>query len=402
MQFFSSKKFGSEVEPLITKLQPYLEELRLSAKDSAYSKPESALFLPFDENIQNEVLRITAAKKTDTLQYIFVIGIGGSSQGAKAIYQATRLWSDLVMGSTPRIVFIESINSFLLEKVSELFKNTQNPDEVLFLFISKSGTTKETLANWSVLKSIFVERFTENDLPNRTVVITSSSDAGPEGERVSIPEKVGGRFSVFSAVGLLPLALSGIDIVTMLKRAREYTQNLFTSDADVNPALQSALFAYSEHQEGRPVYDHFFFRSELSALGQWSRQLLAESLGKRHDIRLLPTVSLGSNDLHSSLQRTLGASADTATCFVWVPPVTSQLHTIQDVEKEGTALYQATKKAYSAKGLHYVELILDDFLDTGIFMQTKMVETMLLGKLFDVDAFNQPSVEEYKKLFNNL
>lgn len=398
MQCTSSKKFGSEVEPLLAKLKPYLEELSFSAKDSAYLKPESALFLPFDENIQNEVTRITAVKKTDTLKFIFVIGIGGSSQGAKAIYQATRLWSDLLVGGMPRIVFLESINSFLLEKLPGLFKNLESADEVLLLFISKSGTTKETVHNWNVLKTIFTERFTEKDLTTRTVVITSSSDKGPAGERVIIPEKVGGRFSVFSAVGLLPLMFAGIDTVTILKRVQAYATHVFTTDVNTNPALQSALFAYSQHQEGRPVYDHFFFRSELSALGQWTRQLLAESLGKRHDIRLLPTVSLGSNDLHSSLQRTLGASTDTVTHFVWLPPNATS-GALEEAEKEGKVLYEAVKKAYIGKGLHYTESTLDDFLDIGVFMQTKMVETMLLAKLFEVDAFDQPAVEEYKRLF---
>jgi hypothetical protein len=61
-------------------------------------------------------------------------------------------------------------------------------------------------------------------------------------------------------------------------------------------------------------------------------------------------------------------------------------------------LYQGTKKAYTAKGLQYIESLFDNFLDIGIFMQTKMVETMLLAKLFDVNAFDQPAVEEYKKI----
>jgi hypothetical protein len=82
-----------------------------------------------------------------------------------------------------------------------------------------------------------------------------------EGERFIIPEKVGGRFSVFSAVGLLPLSLAGIDIATILKRVQVYTADLFTPDLNSNPSLISALFAYSQHQEGRPTYDHFFFRS---------------------------------------------------------------------------------------------------------------------------------------------
>lgn len=401
MQFFSSKTFGPEVEPLITKLKPYLEELAISSKDSAYSKPESALFLPFDENIEKEVMRVAAEKKGDTLKYVFVIGIGGSSQGAKAFYQAMYGWSDLLTEHMPRIIFIESINAFLLEKVSMLFKKLESSNEVLFVFVSKSGTTRETVSNWDVLKGFFSERFGEKDLVAHTVVITSSSDTGPKGERLLISEKVGGRFSVFSAVGLLPLALAGIDTTTIRKRVEVYTTGLFTIDPNTNPGLASALFAYSQHQEGKPVYDHFFFRSELSALGQWTRQLLAESLGKRHDIRLLPTVSLGSNDLHSSLQRTLGASADTATHFVWLPPNSGVTDPIQEAEKEGKVLYEATKKAYLAKGLQYIESTLDDFLDIGIFMQTKMVETMLLTKLFDVEAFDQPAVEEYKKLFNN-
>jgi glucose-6-phosphate isomerase len=294
------------------------------------------------------------------------------------------------------MIFLEGINSFLLERLPELFKNLESVDDVLLVFISKSGATKETVLNWDVLKTIFINRFTEKDLVTRTIVITSSSDKGPEGERFIIPEKVGGRFSVFSAVGLLPLSLAGIDIATILKRVQVYTADLFTPDLNSNPSLISALFAYSQHQEGRPTYDHFFFRSELSALGQWTRQLLAESLGKRHDIRLLPTVSLGSNDLHSSLQRTLGASADIATHFIWVPSVSGTF--AEEAEREGEMLYQGTKKAYTAKGLQYIESLFDNFLDIGIFMQTKMVETMLLAKLFDVNAFDQPAVEEYKKI----
>ncbi len=187
----------------------------------------------------------------------------------------------------------------------------------------------------------------------------------------------------------------------------------------VNPAAQSALVAYQCYQHGQMVHDTFVFNPELESLGKWYRQLLGESLGKAVQgegdtarVGFVPTVSVGSTDLHSVAQLYLGGPARTLTTFIHAN-VTAHPHTSpaervfpdlapmiagKTTAEIMEAILQGTKTAYNNQALPFMEIVFDDLtpFELGAFMQFKMMEIMYLGRLFGVDAFSQPAVELYK------
>ena len=132
----------------------------------------------------------------------------------------------------------------------------------------------------------------------------------------------------------------------------------------------------------------FLFNPELESLGKWWRQLVAESLGKDGK-GILPIVSIGTNDLHSTLQLYLDGPKNIYTTFVSAKPL----------PKIVDAILEGVKISYTNHGLpfRHIELGKLDAYDLGVFMQTQMNEVIALAKLMGVDAFNQPAVEEYKK-----
>jgi glucose-6-phosphate isomerase len=231
---------------------------------------------------------------------------------------------------------------------------------------------------------------------------------------------VGGRYSVFSAVGLFPLALLGVDIDALLRGAASMVEQCTLQDIEQNIAAQSAYVLYELYQRGYVIHNFFTFAVDMYALGLWCRQLMAESLGKEYSLEgkkvnvgITPLVSVGSTDLHSIVELHLAGPDNTATTFVSVKqsrqkgvvPVCEQLETlVADVQGRSlstimSALLGGTEKAYEKVARPYMSVILPDKSEESIgqYMQWKMIETMYLGYLFNINAFIQPQVELYKK-----
>ena len=221
-----------------------------------------------------------------------------------------------------------------------------------------------------------------------------------------------------SAVGLFPLLLAGVDIKSLRAGAEGIRAQCLNIDINNNPAAQSALVAQQAYQHGQFVHDTFVFNSELESLGKWYRQLLGESIGKSEigvdtaKVGFVPTVSVGSTDLHSVGQLYLGGPARILTTFVHnakdlqtfaVPkdrlfPKLATMITGKTSADIMSAIMAGTMKAYNAQALPFMEIIFDGITayELGAFMQFKMIEMMYLGRLFSVNAFDQPAVELYK------
>jgi glucose-6-phosphate isomerase len=408
---------------IIHRLDGYTGRLRAVQKSKTYRVSESPLSLPSDTRLLNNVLRIIRAKTTSRLKYIVVIGIGGSSLGAKAIYHALRGYADALSHNRfPQMFFLDATDPEYLDAFLKFLKiSVRHPEEILIHIASKSGTSTEVIVNAEIVLSA-LKKF-----PSFMEHVIVTTDAGSPLARtakehniawIPIPESVGGRFSVFSPVGLIPLATAGIDIRALLRGARSMIRLCLDSSVR-SPAAISAATLFHHARAGKAIHDTFFFHTELQYLGDWYRQLLAESIGKEKNRRgktvhagITPTTSIGSTDLHSIAQLTLGGPRDKITTFVSTKKHTTHVRVPKkkilsplpylhgkSVEEILHAIYTGTIQSYTKHGLPFLEVLLPDISESslGAFMQWKMIEVMLLGKLMGVDAFDEPNVEDYKE-----
>lgn len=418
---FSFEHIGflkSESNSLAETISPYTSRLSAIAGSGEYLEPESSICLPSDANILASVLVVCKEKIKKPLKFVAVVGIGGANLGAKAVYDAILGYKDSSRDDgRPRMVFFDTTD----EKVSKanidlILKNVHDPEELLVLIISESGKTIESVAQVEYVIRELGNVF--HTIDERVVVVTHEGSplvipAKGRGMTImTVPENVGGRYSIFSAVGLLPLVAGGFDVNEFLSGALDMRAKCLSVDYDDNPALKSAVFLYHWYGLGKTIHDSFYFIGELESLGKWHRQLLAESIGKSGKVGITPTVSIGSTDLHSVGQLYAGGPKDKTTLFVTcvsensviVPKERIFPDIIPSLARKPfgvimKAIYEGTKIVYQRNGVPFIEVELDGSTERelGSFMMWRMLETMYLGQLFKVDAFDQPAVETYKK-----
>ncbi len=404
-------------------IEDYRKRLQGIADEGGYSEPESSINLPFDDSIEMSASTVVAQKRQNGLKYVVVVGIGGSNLGTKAVYDALYGHFDNVEPDRlPRMLFLDTSNaSFLKRSFSHLNRFISDPQEIVINVVSKSGATTETMANMEFLVDAL-----EKHLPEVTNRIVATTDEGSplwevakkkDWSRLPIPKQVGGRYSVLSSVGVFPLLLMGINVGELLAGAREMRSKCLLGYPD-NPAILSAAILEHHYRNGKVINDNFLGNGELESMGKWYRQLMGESIGKEKDVSgntvnigITPNVSVGSTDLHSVGQLYLGGPKDKVTTFIESPhgglSVPSDRHfpelvSMIDGKNVGdimNAIFEGVKTAYRKSDLPYMEIFLPKIEEheLGQFMQFKMMEMMYLGKLLNVNAFDQPNVESYKE-----
>ncbi|MEK7587196.1 MAG: hypothetical protein AAB453_05005 [Patescibacteria group bacterium] len=391
MKFDFSKSLVPEdyIKASLRKLATYREELKEIAHSPLYLAPESSLFLPHHAE-QLKSVRETLTALSGNLKLVIVIGIGGSSLGAKAVYDAVfGHYDDLTPNRFPKLHFLEAPDEKEIEKLVNYVRVEKfSESEILINVISKSGVTKETLTNFELLISNLTSTLPQI---NKRVVITGDNDSPlvleankNKHQTLIIPQTVGGRFSIFSAVGLLPLLAAEVDVEGMLAGAREM-QSECLGDNEENPASLMAIFHAYHLEQGKNIHDTFSFDSAWETLGKWYRQLLAESIGKDGK-GITPTVSIGPNDLHSVAQLELGGPKDKTTLFL-----------LNEANEFNLPIFNGVETAYKTHQLPFVKVIMENNpQELGAYLTWRMIEIMLLGKLLGINAFNQPDVEDYK------
>lgn len=392
-------------------LAEYIVQVNEIAKHDNYSFHESFINLPLDEQV---VQHLTALKKklvAAKLKYIVVVGIGGSNLGTKAIYDALFGSYDLIEPKrTPKVLFADTSDTASISKLAKFLSEIASPEEVIVNAISKSGSTTETIANLEIILS------NAPALKNRLVITTCygsplwNISQKQNIELLPMPDKIGGRYSVFTVVGLFPLLCAGVNIFELLEGALELREKCLNSTVLENPAVVSATASFLAYKEGRSIHDLFIFHPELESLGKWYRQLMGESLGK-DGVGMTPTVSIGSTDLHSMYQLYIGGVKDKFFTFISAAghsdplSVDSMAFPLDGTSLSGkntnqimSALFESVKETYAENNLPYVEIQLQSISEKslGKFMQMKMMEIMYLAKLLNVNAFDQPDVEGYK------
>lgn len=415
----------SEIAQQATALNEYATYLRQIVVSRNMEAPEASINVPSDLGTINTVRTMVKSLRGDNLKVVIVVGIGGSDLGTKAIVNAVLGEQSLRPYTFPRIIFADTVSDRMLKSIQSLIEHdVHEKDGFVLNVITKSGITTETLANFELLYKWLSDKF--GDIHERVVITTTENSllwnesANRNIATLPIPEKVGGRYSTFTPVGLFPLALAGIDIEQLCQGAAKMRTRCLQIDVLGNPALASALVIYRHVSSGIRIHNSFFFNPELESLGKWYRQLMGESLGKEVDVTgsvvmagITPIVSIGSADLHSMTQLYLGGPRDKMTSFIYAHRVDKPLSVpstllipdlIRGIEGKTIAeimesILSGVKKAYFKRKIPYVEIDLPDTSEgtIGQFMQFKMLEIMYLAKLMGVNAFDQPNVQEYKE-----
>ncbi len=396
-------------------LEKYRQYLEKISKSKKYNVFESSIVLANDMSVRKVVQRCIRDTSSVKLRYIIVVGIGGSNLGTKAVYDALDGYADVLEGGRiSKILFVDTLHEQWITRVCSVLASITDPQELLITIISKSGTTLETIAG----AEIVIESMRHlKKLSERIVAITDRDSklwrhaTKKKWHTLEIPQKVGGRYSVLSAVGLFPLALAGYNIDSLCRGALEMREKCLDRSFLKNPALQSAIALFLSYKRGCVIHNTFLFSPQLESLGKWYRQLLGESIGKKESVGIVPIVSIGSTDLHSVGQLYLGGPKNIFTTFIRttsrsnarVPAHGALSGLVKGIESRPASLIMdavldGTQAAYEKANLPFAENSFEGISEKelGAFFQWKMMEIMYLAALFNINAFDQPNVEAYK------
>lgn len=342
---------------------------------------------------------------------IAVVGIGGSSLGIKAIDR-------LLRSSTPhakKIVYFENSDpiSIAYESSRIAFAKT------LFVVISKSGGTVETLSIFKYLISKF-----EIDLVNSPQIIIVSDEGSILSQfadhyslkRFVIPSNVGGRFSVLSAVGVIPLVLAGFHMEGVLEGAQNFADSFWERKEE--HLLQKAAF-YVGNAKVSPINVLFSYSDTFEEFGKWVVQIWGESLGKRNTrgerVGLTPISLIGSVDQHSFLQLIIEGPLNKTVTFMHIEHSRDELMipklSLPFLEKSDfvngesfntliNAQCQATMQSVLESGVNVDEITWECINEESVGQMVMYYEllTSAAGALFEINTYDQPGVEHGKKI----
>lgn len=348
------------------------------------------------------------------------LGIGGSALGGEAVLRALLhpLQNDLPAraGVVSRYFFPDNVdpetNGALLAML--------DPRETVLHIASKSGSTAETAAQM-LLFVPWLERALGEAEARRRIVVSTDPEKGDlralvekRGYRaIAIPPGVGGRFSVFGSVGLLPLGLFGRDPAAFLDGAAATAARC--RGVEDNPALELALRLHGQHADGkRNIVVLMSYADGLAPVGDWFGQLWAESLGKNPQAGSSPVRAVGATDQHSQLQLFMEGPDDKVVLFLrtnrfredfTLPPAGVKASSTDYLEGKGLAELLkvealATEKALTDNGRPNAALTLDavDERSLGALLYFLQLVTVYAGGLYGVNPFDQPGVEAGKRL----
>ena len=332
-------------------------------------------------------------KKFKKFKTILIIGMGGSILGAKAIY-------DFLKHKTKKnFIFIDNLDENYLKSI----KKNNNLSKSLFIIISKSGNTIETISNTYFFKSFLKSK--------NTIILTENKNSflrnlAKEKKFNFLEHKkfIGGRYSVLSEVGMLPAYLMGFKVENFKKNLSKFIYNKKIILSSVNLINKYKI-------KNAKILVFFNYVPELNNFLYWSQQLFAESLGKNKK-GFIPVISNAPKDHHSLLQLYLDGPKD-KVFYIFSSSKRGNLKTKSDFfndnvqylrKKKYNNIKDSQKNAFlrvlKNKKIPFREINIQKFNEDTIgklFLQFIM-ETIFLGKLINVNPFDQPAVEEVKVL----
>jgi glucose-6-phosphate isomerase len=381
--------------------------------------------LPYNQDEIVKDILASAAQIRENFKYFVVLGIGGSALGPSAVAQALvhLKYNDLSPAKRkgPKFFVEDNIDPERMKALLDVI----DIKKTMFNVITKSGATSETMAQYLIIYDLLKKKLGAKAKDH--MIATTDSKKGnlikiarAEGFKTFfIPSGVGGRFSQLCPVGLLPAAVLGIDIKAMLEGAAYMDKLSRNPDIYENPALMAAALSYISMKKGKNISVMMPYADSLKLMADWYCQLWGESLGKSRDnsgnlvyAGQTPVKALGVTDQHSQLQLYTEGPFDKVVTFIGVSKYRKKFkiakgcedipdvgflggHTLNElIEAERKATQYALQKA----GRPSATIILPQVnaFTIGQLLYFFEMQTAFCGAMLDINAYDQPGVEEGK------
>jgi glucose-6-phosphate isomerase len=406
------RKLAEKTSPLISKLNEERKSGKIPYRD-----------LPFNTKISQQVKELVT-RIGSGCENLVVLGIGGSALGNIALQTALSPYmynTNDNQRNGPRLFVFDNVDP--TQFVSFLEWLGDGLEKTIFNVISKSGRTSETAAQFMIIRQMLLDKLGPENLREHIVATTDAKQgtlrkiADNSNLRcLEVPDGVGGRFSVLSAVGLFSAAMCGIDIDSLLAGARDMDERVSCEDFYKNPAAINAAINYHFYNEGKKISVMMPYSCALKDLADWYRQLWAESLGKKEDlaghevfIGPTPVKALGTTDQHSQVQLYREGPNDKLFTFLQVenfdrdikigpaPDCAPELGYLAD--KNLSTLLNSEKMATEYALIESKRPCLSvifpkvNAYTIGQFIYLFEVTTSIAGALFNINPYDQPAVE---------
>lgn len=403
-------KISSRAHPT---LEQYWQPSRRALQSVLSNKSLGFLSLPERKNLaesSKNLARSLAGKFTD----VVVVGVGGSSLGPKALYQVVRSNS-----TSAKLHFCDNVDPY---EFNRLVADLRDLSQTLWIFISKSGGTIETLLTAEFVMQLYSEKSLSFQ-SNAVIISEQKNNQLTEWAKtlnlpqLEVPENVGGRYSVLSPVGMFPLEAVGISSDAFFAGASKALK-----DTELVSEMMAQFLQSFDREEWISFF--WFYMSSLHGCGLWLEQLWAESLAKLVTRTggpaprvSTPVTAVGSSDQHSLLQQVMEGAKDKFVVFVGISSLVNvgaklkqaQFKDLQFMQNRGMgdllkAQSQGTAKALRENGISTIEIELEDYSpeSLGYFLMFSEMLVAGLGEVLDIDAFNQPGVELGKRLARKI
>ena len=329
-------------------------------------------------------LKDAAKKIQDESEYLVCIGIGGSYLGHRAVIEA------LGQKSETRIVYAG--NSLSRRELDRVLAEVGDHDFSINV-ISKSGTTLEPALAFREFKAKLIEKYGEEEAYDRIYATTDAKSGALHDETVAsgyakfiVPDNIGGRYSVLTAVGMLPMAVAGVDIDKLLEGAAEAVEG------EIEPAVK---YAWMRYEIGKRGYDTEVFASFEPAtmyFNEWLKQLFGESEGKNGQ-GIFPASVIYSTDLHSLGQFMQDGRRNIFETIIDYP-----------TDEMNAKVVRAVRAAHTEGGIPVLDIKPESYDEKGFGALIYFFELAcaVSAKLFGVNPFDQPGVEAYKNELKKL
>jgi glucose-6-phosphate isomerase len=398
----------------LEKVRPRLRE----AVDALVESSPGFMRLPKSGECAEASVRLGEGIRGSGATDFIHVGIGGSALGPMALHKALNhpYYNQLPERRGPRLHFAENTDPNTLGAILDV----ADPESTWVNVVTKSGSTAETMANFLVIRGFLVESVGDFGYQERTIATTDPEEgflkeiADREDIKVlPIPQDVGGRFSVLTPVGLLPAAVTGLDIEALLLGAAQCVDEVNEQGAEHPAVVGAAMYYLMDTARGRNIRVMMTYADSLERLAAWFVQLWAESLGKDGK-GSTPHGAVGTTDQHSQVQLYMEGPQDKVVEIVEVENHPRDLEipkAYEDLEGVGylgghtmvellNVECDATRRALAEAGRPNSTIKLGSISEEnlGYVLQALEVQTAVAGSLYGVNAFNQPGVEAGKQI----
>jgi glucose-6-phosphate isomerase len=367
---------------------------------------------PYDKDMIKQVKDLCAIVKAERIDTVVWVGIGGSGLGPKVLQEVFET------PETPGFIVIDTIDPATLAMHLKLidWKNA------LLVVVSKSGNTLETMSAFFACFEKLKEAVKTH--PGNRVVAITDPEEGPlrafassnRTHALALPSAVGGRYSIFTPVGLFALGLLNGDIDQFVRGAKEMDTHCQETTLARNPAASLAAVQYLlDTRRGYPIRVIMPYGDRLQSMARWEQQLLAESLGKTDGFNPIPVAAIGTQDQHSLLQQWMAGPRKSWHLFLRevdkprleVPRDLPEPFGYLSGKTFGQLLdacYEGTSQALTSAKRPHVTLALQrlDEYHIGQLFFLFLTEVVYLGKLYRIDVYGQPAVEIGKQITKGI